>query len=52
MNVSVMQENLARGLQTVSRAVSSRATLPVTTPLASEAGCSGVVTSSRLVIGS
>ena len=27
MNVSVMQENLARGLQTVSRAVSSRATL-------------------------
>jgi DNA polymerase-3 subunit beta len=29
MNVSVMQENLARGLQTVSRAVSSRATLPV-----------------------
>ena len=29
MNVSVMQENLARGLQTVSRAVSNRATLPV-----------------------
>jgi DNA polymerase-3 subunit beta len=29
MNVSVMQENLSRGLQTVSRAVSSRATLPV-----------------------
>jgi len=29
MNVSMMQENLARGLQTVSRAVSSRATLPV-----------------------
>jgi len=29
MNISVMQENLARGLQTVSRAVSSRATLPV-----------------------
>jgi DNA polymerase-3 subunit beta len=29
MNVSVMQENLARGLQTVSRAVSPRATLPV-----------------------
>ncbi len=29
MNVSVMQENLARALQTVSRAVSSRATLPV-----------------------
>ncbi len=29
MNVSVMQENLARGLQTVSRAVSSRSTLPV-----------------------
>jgi len=29
MNVSVMQENLARGLQIVSRAVSSRATLPV-----------------------
>ena len=29
MDVSVMQENLARGLQTVSRAVSSRATLPV-----------------------
>src|SRR2546426_2518960 len=29
MNVSVMQENLVRGLQTVSRAVSSRATLPV-----------------------
>ncbi|MGH2428819.1 MAG: DNA polymerase III subunit beta [Candidatus Limnocylindria bacterium] len=29
MNISVMQENLARGLHTVSRAVSSRATLPV-----------------------
>jgi len=29
MNISVMQENLARGLSTVSRAVSSRATLPV-----------------------
>ncbi len=29
MNVSVMQENLARGLGIVSRAVSSRATLPV-----------------------
>ena len=29
MNVSVMQENLARGLQIVSRAVSARATLPV-----------------------
>jgi DNA polymerase-3 subunit beta len=29
MNVSVMQENLARGLQTVSRAVSARATLPI-----------------------
>ena len=29
MNVSVMQENLARGLSVVSRAVSSRATLPV-----------------------
>ena len=29
MNVSVMQENLARGLGIVGRAVSSRATLPV-----------------------
>jgi DNA polymerase III subunit beta len=29
MNVSVMQENLARGLGIVSRAVSTRATLPV-----------------------
>ncbi|MBM4409296.1 MAG: DNA polymerase III subunit beta [Chloroflexi bacterium] len=29
MKVSVMQENLARGLQIVSRAVSSRSTLPV-----------------------
>ena len=29
MKLSVMQENLARGLQVVSRAVSSRATLPV-----------------------
>ncbi|MDQ3879826.1 MAG: DNA polymerase III subunit beta [Chloroflexota bacterium] len=29
MNVSVMQENLARGLQTVTRAVSTRATLPI-----------------------
>ena len=29
MNVSVMQENLARGLSVVSRAVSSRASLPV-----------------------
>ena len=29
MKLSVMQENLARGLQVVSRAVSSRSTLPV-----------------------
>ena len=29
MKLSLMQENLARGLQTVSRAVSSRSTLPV-----------------------
>ncbi len=29
MNVSVMQENLARGLGVVSRAVSTRATLPI-----------------------
>ncbi|HEY7937191.1 MAG TPA: DNA polymerase III subunit beta [Candidatus Limnocylindrales bacterium] len=29
MNVSVMQENLARGLSVVSRAVSTRSTLPV-----------------------
>ena len=29
MKLSVMQENLARGLQIVSRAVSSRSTLPV-----------------------
>ena len=29
VNVSVMQENLARGLSVVSRAVSSRSTLPV-----------------------
>ena len=29
MNVSVMQENLARGLSIVSRAVSTRSTLPV-----------------------
>jgi DNA polymerase-3 subunit beta len=29
MNISVMQENLARGLSTVSRAVATRATLPV-----------------------
>src|SRR6476659_3528780 len=29
VNVSVMQENLARGLSIVSRAVSSRSTLPV-----------------------
>src|SRR4029077_17494022 len=29
MNVSVMQENLARGLGVVGRAVSARATLPV-----------------------
>ncbi len=29
MKLSVMQENLARGLSVVSRAVSSRSTLPV-----------------------
>jgi len=29
VNVSVMQENLARGLSVVSRAVSTRSTLPV-----------------------
>ena len=29
MKLSVMQENLARGLSVVSRAVSARATLPV-----------------------
>ena len=29
MKLSLMQENLARGLQVVSRAVSSRSTLPV-----------------------
>ncbi|MCX6079504.1 MAG: hypothetical protein NTW32_08235, partial [Chloroflexi bacterium] len=29
MKVTVLQENLSRGLSTVSRAVSSRSTLPV-----------------------
>jgi DNA polymerase-3 subunit beta len=52
MNVSVMQENLARGLQTVSRAVSSRATLPVLANVLLKTEESGVkLTATNLEIG-
>ncbi|HEX5040467.1 MAG TPA: DNA polymerase III subunit beta [Candidatus Limnocylindria bacterium] len=52
MNVSVMQENLARGLQTVSRAVSSRATLPVLANVLLKTEASGLkLTATNLEIG-
>jgi DNA polymerase III subunit beta len=52
MNVSVMQENLARGLQTVSRAVSSRATLPVLANVLLKTEDSGLkLTATNLEIG-
>jgi DNA polymerase-3 subunit beta len=52
MNVSVMQENLARGLQTVSRAVSSRATLPVLANVLLKTENSGLkLTATNLEIG-
>jgi DNA polymerase-3 subunit beta len=52
MNVSVMQENLARGLQTVSRAVSSRATLPVLANVLLKTEESGLkLTATNLEIG-
>ena len=52
MNVSVMQENLARGLQTVSRAVSSRATLPVLANVLLKTESSGLkLTATNLEIG-
>jgi DNA polymerase-3 subunit beta len=52
MNVSVMQENLARGLQTVSRAVSSRATLPVLANVLLKTQDSGLkLTATNLEIG-
>ena len=52
MNVSVMQENLARGLQTVSRAVSSRATLPVLANVLLKTESSGLkLTATNLDIG-
>ena len=52
MNVSVMQENLVRGLQTVSRAVSTRATLPVLANVLLKTENSGVkLTATNLEIG-
>ncbi len=52
MNVSVMQENLARGLGIVSRAVSSRATLPVLANVLLKTEESGLkLTATNLEIG-
>ena len=52
MNVSVMQENLARGLGIVSRAVSSRATLPVLANVLLRTQDSGLkLTATNLEIG-
>ena len=52
MNVSVMQENLARGLSVVSRAVSSRATLPVLANVLLKTENNGVkLTATNLEIG-
>lgn len=52
MNVSVMQENLVRGLQTVSRAVSTRATLPVLANVLLKTENAGVkLTATNLEIG-
>jgi len=52
MNVSVMQENLARGLGIVGRAVSSRATLPVLANVLLKTENAGVkLTATNLEIG-
>ena len=52
MNISVMQENLARGLGVVSRAVSSRATLPVLANVLLKTEESGLkLTATNLEIG-
>ena len=52
MNISVMQENLARGLGVVSRAVSSRATLPVLANVLMKTEDSGLkLTATNLEIG-
>src|ERR671919_385492 len=52
MNVSVMQENLARGLGMVSRAVSTRATLPVLANVLLRTEDSGLkLTATNLEIG-
>lgn len=52
MNVSVMQENLARGLGIVSRAVSSRATLPILANVLLKTENSGLkLTATNLEIG-
>ena len=52
MNISVMQENLARGLGVVSRAVSSRATLPVLANVLLRTEDSGLkLTATNLEIG-
>jgi DNA polymerase-3 subunit beta len=52
MNISVMQENLARGLSMVSRAVSSRATLPVLANVLLRTEDSGLkLTATNLEIG-
>jgi DNA polymerase III subunit beta len=52
MNISLMQENLARGLGIVSRAVSSRATLPVLANVLLKTDNSGLkLTATNLEIG-
>ena len=52
MNISVMQEHLARGLGIVSRAVSSRATLPVLANVLLKTENSGLkLTATNLEIG-
>jgi DNA polymerase-3 subunit beta len=52
MNISVMQENLARGLGVVSRAVSNRATLPVLANVLLKTEDSGLkLTATNLEIG-
>ena len=52
MNASVMQENLARGLQIVSRAVSARTTLPVLANVLLRTEQSGLkLTATNLEIG-
>ena len=52
MKLSLMQENLARGLQVVSRAVSARSTLPVLTNVLLRTEDAGLkLTATNLEIG-